>query len=115
EVLADGGGRGGGGETVTAAPRRARPYVNAVLRALARLGPPWPWPEGDDTAALGVRLSYPDWIVNELVTTYGWADAHATLAIGNEPPAVAIRGDTRRADRAQIAGEWGGAGGEGAA
>ena len=105
QLLADVPAHAAVGETVTAAPRRARPYVNAVLRALARLGPPWPWPEGDDTAALGVRLSYPDWIVNELVTTYGWADAHATLAIGNEPPAVAIRVDTRRADRDEIAGE----------
>ncbi len=55
------------GETVAVAPRRARGYVNAVLRALAGTGPQWPWPKGDDAGALAVRLSYPDWIVEELV------------------------------------------------
>ncbi|HKF92486.1 MAG TPA: transcription antitermination factor NusB, partial [Acidimicrobiia bacterium] len=45
------------GETVSVAPRRARGYVNAVLRALAGIGPQWPWPDGQDIAALAVRLS----------------------------------------------------------
>jgi 16S rRNA (cytosine967-C5)-methyltransferase len=91
------------GETVAVVPRRARSYVNAVLRAVARLGPGWPWPEGDDAAALGVRLSYPDWIVEELVALYGLADAHATLEISNEPPPVALRVNPRRADVDEVA------------
>jgi 16S rRNA (cytosine967-C5)-methyltransferase len=78
-------------ETVEIAPERARGYVNAVLRTLARLGPPWPWPEGDEPEALGVRLSYPDWIVDRLVADFGLEDALATLMVGNEPAAIALR------------------------
>jgi 16S rRNA (cytosine967-C5)-methyltransferase len=85
------------GETVTVTPRRARGYVNAVLRALAATGPQWPWPQGEDAGALAVRLSYPDWIVEELVAQYGPADARASLEVGNEPPPVALRVNTRRA------------------
>jgi 16S rRNA (cytosine967-C5)-methyltransferase len=86
------------GETVAVVPRRTRSYVNAVLRAVARLGPRWPWPEGDAAAALGVRLSYPDWIVEELITGYGLADARATLEVSNQPPPVALRVNKGRAD-----------------
>lgn len=93
------------GETVVVAPRRARRYVNAVLRATARLGPRWPWPEGDDAAALGVRLSYPDWLVDELVAEYGLSDARAMLEISNEPPPVALRVNTRRATVDEVAAE----------
>lgn len=93
------------GETVAVVPRRARSYVNAVLRAVARVGPRWPWPEGDDVAALGVRLSYPDWVVEELVAGYGLADARATLEISNEPPPVALRVNPRRADVDDVADE----------
>jgi 16S rRNA (cytosine967-C5)-methyltransferase len=78
-------------ETVEVAPERARGYVNAVLRTLARLGPPWPWPDGDEVEALAVRLSYPDWIVERLVADLGVDDARATMAVGNEPAAVALR------------------------
>ncbi len=38
-------------ETVDAVAQvapRAKGYVNAVLRRLAQVGPPWPWPAGDD-------------------------------------------------------------------
>jgi 16S rRNA (cytosine967-C5)-methyltransferase len=93
------------GETVTVAPRRARGYVNAVLRALAGIGPQWPWPGGEDARALAVRLSYPDWIVEELVAQYGPADARASLEVANEPPPVALRVNTRRATVEAVADE----------
>jgi 16S rRNA (cytosine967-C5)-methyltransferase len=85
------------GETVAVAPRRVRGYVNAVLRALAGIGPQWPWPGGADIGAMAVRLSYPDWIVEELVAEYGPADARASLEVANEPPPVALRVNTRLA------------------
>jgi 16S rRNA (cytosine967-C5)-methyltransferase len=84
------------GETVAVVPRRGRGYVNAVLRTLAGLGPPWPWPDGDDPASLAVRLSYPDWVVEELVAEYGPDDARATLERGNETPPVAMRVNPER-------------------
>lgn len=93
------------GETVAVAPRRARGYVNAVLRALAGIGPQWPWPGGEDVGALAVRLSYPDWIVEELVAQYGPADARSSLEVANEPPPVALRVNTRRATVEAVADE----------
>jgi 16S rRNA (cytosine967-C5)-methyltransferase len=93
------------GETAAVAPRRARGYVNAVLRALAGIGPQWPWPGGEDAGALAVRLSYPDWIVEELVAQYGPADARASLEVANEPPPVALRVNSERATVDAVADE----------
>ncbi len=93
-------------------PRRARGYVNAVLRAVAGMGPPWPWPEGDDVASLAVRLSYPDWIVEELVARYGLADALASLEVANQPPPVALRVNRERGTVDGVAEELRAAGAE---
>ncbi|MGQ0825799.1 MAG: 16S rRNA (cytosine(967)-C(5))-methyltransferase RsmB [Actinomycetota bacterium] len=79
------------GETVGAVPQRARGYVNGVLRAMARRGPPWPWPAPDDTEGIGIRTSHPDWIVRTLVDDFGRPDALATLAGNDEPPRVTLR------------------------
>jgi 16S rRNA (cytosine967-C5)-methyltransferase len=80
------------GETVAATPRRARSYVNATLRALAQLGPPWPEP-----TASAVALSYPDWLVARLSADLGERDAHGALVAGNEPGALTLRPNPRRA------------------
>ncbi len=93
------------GETVAVAPLRARGYVNAVLRTLAGIGPQWPWPGGEDVGALAVRLSYPDWIVEELVAQYGPADARSSLEVANEPPPVALRVNGERATVEAVADE----------
>ena len=88
------------GETVTAVASTApaaRGYVNGVLRAVARAGPPWPWPEGDDVAALGVRYSQPDWIVALLVSQFGAATAAAVMAASDTAPAVTLRVNPNRA------------------
>jgi 16S rRNA (cytosine967-C5)-methyltransferase len=92
-------------ESVAVAPRRARGYVNAVLRALAGISPDWPWPSGEDPAAVAVRLSYPDWIVEELIAQYGPDDARASLERANDAPPVALRVNTDRATLDDVAGE----------
>ena len=79
------------GETVEVVDERARGFVNGVLRALARTGPPWPLPRGDDVAAIAVRTSHPDWIVRSFVDEFGSDDAIATLELDNEPPPVTLR------------------------
>jgi 16S rRNA (cytosine967-C5)-methyltransferase len=79
------------GETVAVAPARARGYVNGVLRSLARRGPPFPLPAGDDVTSLGVRTSHPDWIVERLVREHGRDAATATLHAANAAPAVTLR------------------------
>jgi 16S rRNA (cytosine967-C5)-methyltransferase len=89
------------GETVAVAPRRARGFVNAVLRRVARSGPPWPEP-----ADLATRLSYPDWIVDELRALVGdGAPLESVLAAGNRPAVLTLRPNPRRATGDAIAAE----------
>ncbi len=87
-------------ETVEATPPRARGYVNAVLRALSAAGPPWPEP-----ATEAIALSYPDWLVDQLVEDLGSVDALGALAASNESGAVALRPNPRRTDVAALAQE----------
>ena len=84
------------GETVGVVDERARGFANGVLRALARTGPPWPLPDGDDVSAVGVRTSHPDWIVRTFVDAFGEDDAIATLELDNEPPPVTLRVNSTR-------------------
>ncbi|MGQ0804019.1 MAG: 16S rRNA (cytosine(967)-C(5))-methyltransferase RsmB [Actinomycetota bacterium] len=93
------------GETVEVAPRRARALVNAVLRRVATTGPPWSLPEGDDVVAIGTRLSYPDWLVERLISELGRGDALATLAAGNDPAPVTLRPNLLRTTPDELARE----------
>jgi 16S rRNA (cytosine967-C5)-methyltransferase len=72
-------------ETVELAPKRAKGFVNAVLRNCARSSPHWP--------SDAVRLSYPDWIVRRLTDELGGEAALATLAAMNEPAHATVRDD----------------------
>jgi 16S rRNA (cytosine967-C5)-methyltransferase len=82
------------GEMVEVAPRRARGLVNAVLRRVAEAPVEWP----DD----GTRLSYPDWIVNELQRSVDqtWREELERM---NEPPPVTEREDGYHQD---LASQW---------
>jgi 16S rRNA (cytosine967-C5)-methyltransferase len=95
------------GETVGALASgpaaRARPYVNAVLRRVADLGPAWPWPEGGDPPALAVRTSHPEWLVELLQRDLGPGDALATLEAANAPPPVTLRPNPLRTTSAALA------------
>ncbi len=97
------------GETVGALAAgpgaRARPYVNAVLRKVVGLGPAWPWPVGDDPAALAVRTSHPPWVVELLLRDLGPDDALATLEAANEPPPVTLRPNPLRTTPDDLAAE----------
>lgn len=79
--------------TVGAVPKRARGFVNAILRRVAShpVGPD-DWP-GDAT-----RLSYPEWIVARLAADLGHDDALAALSAMNEPAIVHTRADGYRQD-----------------
>lgn len=90
---------------LTGESARARPFVNAVLRKLAGLGPEWPWPPGDDDAAVAVRTSHPGWIVGRLRRDLGPAGALATLEADNVPPAVTLRPNQLRTTPAELAAE----------
>ena len=71
--------------TVAVAPRRSRGLVNAVLRRVATAPVCWP----DDAT----RLSYPDWIVDQVVADLGSADGLAALEHMNAAPATVARDD----------------------
>ena len=81
------------GETVALVPQKVRGLVNAVLRRIAA-EPDVRWP--DDAT----RLSYPDWIVEQLCADLGATDALAALAQMNEPASMTVRDDGYRQDRA---------------
>ena len=95
---------------LTGPATRARPFVNAVLRRIARLGPSWPWPTGDDAASVAVRTSHPRWIVELLSRDLGAALALATLEANNEVPAVTLRPNRLRTEPAALAAELAAAG-----
>jgi 16S rRNA (cytosine967-C5)-methyltransferase len=98
------------GWSAPATVRRGAPYANAVLRKIAALGPPWPWPAGDDSGALAVRTSHPPWIVELLQRDFA-ADAEAILASANEPPAVTLRPNPLRTTADALLAELTGAAG----
>ena len=72
-------------ETVQAAPRRQRGFVNAVLRRVSGLEPAWP--------TKAAQLSYPDWMVERLEQDLGAPEAHAALEQMNQPAPVTTRAD----------------------
>jgi 16S rRNA (cytosine967-C5)-methyltransferase len=72
-------------DTVALAPQRSKAFVNAVLRKVAATPVTWP----DDAT----RLSYPDWIVDRLVTELGRDEAMASLEHMNRPAPVNVRED----------------------
>ena len=82
-------------ETVQAVSRRQRGFVNAVLRRVADVEPSWP------TEA--VRLSYPDWMVEQLENDVGASEAHAALEQMNQPAPITTRPDGYVQD---LASQW---------
>jgi 16S rRNA (cytosine967-C5)-methyltransferase len=72
-------------QTVGLAPRKARGFVNAILRRVASTPVVWP----DDAT----RLSYPDWIVERLRCDLGPDDAMAALETMNHPASATVRDD----------------------
>ena len=83
------------GATVAVAPEHTRPFVNAVLRRVAKAPVEFP----DDAT----RLSYPDWIVVRLAEDLGEPDALAALEHMDLAPRVRMRSDGYIQDEAS---EW---------
>ena len=72
-------------ETVAVAPFRSRGFVNAVMRRVASTPMQWP----NDT----VRMSYPNWIVERLISEMESSDLSAALEAMNRPAPVSKRFD----------------------
>ena len=71
--------------TVGLASKKARGFVNAVLRKVATASVEWP--------SDAIRLSYPDWLVERLIDDHGRDDALAMLERMNVEPSVHERSD----------------------
>jgi 16S rRNA (cytosine967-C5)-methyltransferase len=67
---------------------RAAGFVNGVLRNIVREGEP-ALPSGPEGDAL--RVGVPSWLRDDLVRTYGDADADAFLEASNQPTRVGVR------------------------
>lgn len=78
--------------TVSAVPRRARGFVNAVLRKIADAEDAWP--------NEAVRLSYPDWVLDRLDADLGEDQSRAALESMNGAAAVTERPDGYVQDQA---------------
>jgi len=74
--------------TVSAAPKRFRGMVNAVLRKVANAAK-----DGIEYPSTAVELSYPDWIVTRLSDELGADAADAALRTMNEAASVQRRDD----------------------
>ncbi|MFM2182651.1 MAG: hypothetical protein RJB61_945 [Actinomycetota bacterium] len=72
-------------ETVDLAPRKSRPFVNAVLRRVSSTPMTW--------ASDAERLSYPDWIAARLEAEFGVDDAVGAMEAMNRPASATERAD----------------------
>ncbi len=66
------------------------PFVNAVLRRLARERIEHPGPAGDSAAELAEAFSHPDWLVERWISRFGRDATKALLSRNNAPPALVI-------------------------
>ena len=93
-------------DAVTLAPRApgVSAFVNAVLRSFARRGPRErePAPPRDPSDALGVRCSFPTWIVERWVARFGREDAESLMRALNERPPLTLRANRLRTTRDEL-------------
>ncbi len=80
-------------------------FVNAVLRAFARRGTRErePAAPSDPVEALALRCSFPTWLAVRWVNRYGLEDARALMLALNERPPLALRANTLRLSREELA------------
>ena len=78
--------------TVGASKKKVRGLINAVLRRVAASSPEFP--------SDGVRLSYPDWLIEQLVADIGPDRTVAALEAMNRPATTHVRPDGYVQDRA---------------
>ncbi|HEY9854790.1 MAG TPA: 16S rRNA (cytosine(967)-C(5))-methyltransferase RsmB, partial [Stenomitos sp.] len=100
-------------EAVKLAYRFGHPGVakltNAVLRRVQREGQNVPLPE-DPQAALAIRESLPDWIIDRWVAAYGLATATELARASHQPLPVSLRTNTLKTTRETLLAEFAAAG-----
>ena len=88
-------------ETVALAPKRAKGFVNAVLRAFCRGGMKLAYParEAGEMRYLSVRYSFDERICERFVEAFGADRAEALLESFSHNPPLTLRVNTLRIDR----------------
>lgn len=88
----------------------ARPaaFVNAVLRRLARTGPPATAPAGDDAERLAAEHSHPVWLVRRWVELFGVEATERLVGWNNTRPRLVLQ--PARQDLRTLAERWQAAG-----
>ena len=90
-------------ETVELSVQYARPIINAVLRKLLREKATLKTPDAitDPLRRLGVKYSFPDWMVKLFIARLG-GEAEQFLAANNERPGLSVRTNTLRGSREEL-------------
>ena len=91
-------------ETVSLAPRRARGFVNALLRSFVRGGKRLSLPdrEQDAVAYLSVRYSVGEPLCRRFLDALGEDEAEALLSAFHEHPALTLRVNTQKTTREEL-------------
>ena len=88
-------------ESVSLAPKRARGFVNAVLRSFMRLEH-LPEPPADPIDSLSVRYSYPRELCELFCAEFGKERTESLFAAMNERPPVNLRVNTVKSSREAV-------------
>lgn len=80
-------------------------FINAVLRTLARQGPPpLPEPAADPVLFLSLAHAHPEWLVRRWLARYGFPETEARLIANNRIPPLTARVNTLKTDRETLMG-----------
>jgi len=82
-------------------------FVNALLRAVQREGDPLRYPARDKNPVehLGLRYSYPDWLVRRWIRAYGLDEAEEICVSHNARAPLTLRVNTVRTSRSELIAE----------
>ncbi len=99
-------------ETVNLAPRRARGFVNAVLRAFARGNKEIPCPsqDRDPVGYLSIKYSFCPALCERFLSEFGMARTEALFAAFGVHPPLTLRVNTTRISRDALMARWEGEG-----
>ncbi len=88
-------------ESVSLCPKRAKGYVNAILRSFMRLDAPIALPD-DPVERLSVEYSYPTALCELFSSEFGYERARSLFAAMNENPKPTLRVNTLKTDREAV-------------
>jgi 16S rRNA (cytosine967-C5)-methyltransferase len=78
-------------------------FINAVLRATARVPRPLSWPDGHLAERLATEYSHPQWLVARWLDRLGEERTRAWLTFNNLPPSMTVATNRTRGTRDHLA------------